>query len=369
MWHIGGGGATYRWQFATPSFPGTIRFNVPADLDTFATFRSSELDSLVAGLGVAPGDSISGQWRAYAYAGTDSLVSNQTFNVTLKRAVPPTILIANPGPSNNGGAVNWAMFLNLTAGSTPVDITNMTTASTAAAGASYSIEFFTRSGNALGGPVTGGPGSSSDGWTSLGSVPVTQGSTASGVSLLFATPSIHINAGDTVGVAMKFNVVGPRYFGTGTPPYETYSDANLTLVTGDGRSAPFTPTGTWFASRALVGEIHYSLVTVGVREPVGSLPQTFNLSQNYPNPFNPTTKIKYDLPQSAQVSLKVYNVLGQEVATLVNGQQSAGYYEATWNGKNNFGTQASSGVYFYRLEATGDAGQPFVSLKKMLLLK
>ncbi|MDZ7626650.1 MAG: hypothetical protein U5J96_19645 [Ignavibacteriaceae bacterium] len=59
---------------------------------------------------------------------------------------------------------------------------------------------------------------------------------------------------------MVFTGAGPRYFGTGTPPYEVYSNTGLTLVTGDGRSAPFTPTGSFFSSRALVGEVHYDAV-------------------------------------------------------------------------------------------------------------
>jgi hypothetical protein len=190
--------------------------------------------------------------------------------------VSAQVLLANPGPANNGGSAAWAMFLNLIAGPQPINVTDMTTASTAAANATYSVEIFTRTGNALGGPVGSGPGSSSAGWTSLGTAPVTQGPAASGVSLLFTIPTIHINAGDTVGVAIRFNTVGPRYFGTGTPPYETYSNANLTLVTGDGRSAPFTTTGTWFASRALVGEIHYgSGVTLSHDIGVSSLTKRF----------------------------------------------------------------------------------------------
>ena len=83
----------------------------------------------------------------------------------------------------------------------------MTTARTAAASATFSVEFFTRTGNALGGPVGSGPGSSSAGWTSVGVVQATQGATSSGVSLLFATPTIVITPGDTVGVAMLFILV------------------------------------------------------------------------------------------------------------------------------------------------------------------
>jgi endo-1,4-beta-xylanase len=91
----------------------------------------------------------------------------------------------------------------------------------------------------------------------------------------------------------------------------------------------------------------------------GRFPTTFALQQNYPNPFNPTTQIRYAVPQSAYVSLKVYNLLGQEVATLFAGMRRAGNYVATFDGAG-----LGSGVYFYQLR-TND----FVGTKKLTLLK
>jgi hypothetical protein len=81
------------------------------------------------------------------------------------------------------------------------------------------------------------------------------------------------------------------------------------------------------------------------------IPKEFGLSQNYPNPFNPTTTIKYQLPFDSKVTLKVYNVLGQEVAALVNKSQAAGYYSVNWNGLNRIGHRVSSGIYIYRMVA------------------
>lgn len=89
------------------------------------------------------------------------------------------------------------------------------------------------------------------------------------------------------------------------------------------------------------------------------LPDKFQLYQNYPNPFNPSTIIKYDIPKTEYVILKIYNTLGQEIATLVNENKQPGIYDVEFNCKN-----LSSGVYFYRIEA-GD----FISVKKMLLVK
>jgi hypothetical protein len=92
---------------------------------------------------------------------------------------------------------------------------------------------------------------------------------------------------------------------------------------------------------------------------VGVVPSTYSLSQNYPNPFNPSTKIKYSIPQSSNVVIKVFNVVGDEVSTLVDGQKQAGTYELTFNAEN-----LPSGVYFYQLKA-GD----FIQTKRMILIK
>jgi hypothetical protein len=95
-------------------------------------------------------------------------------------------------------------------------------------------------------------------------------------------------------------------------------------------------------------------------EPLTSeLPHEFLLSQNYPNPFNPSTTIRYALSFSANVRLSIYDLLGREIETLVNKEQSAGWKEVEWNAAN-----IPNGVYFYRLQV-GD----FTSVKKMVLLK
>ena len=92
--------------------------------------------------------------------------------------------------------------------------------------------------------------------------------------------------------------------------------------------------------------------------------RNYHLSQNYPNPFNPSTTIEYQLPNNSQVTLSVYNSLGQLVNTLVNEEKDAGYYQAVWNGNDNHGNQVASGIYFYRLQ-TGN----FINTKKMILLR
>ncbi len=88
-------------------------------------------------------------------------------------------------------------------------------------------------------------------------------------------------------------------------------------------------------------------------------PGEFSLSQNYPNPFNPATTISYQIPQTELVTIKVYDVLGREVATLVNEEKTAGSYEVQFTGNG-----LTSGIYFYQLKVDN-----FVETKKMILLK
>jgi hypothetical protein len=89
------------------------------------------------------------------------------------------------------------------------------------------------------------------------------------------------------------------------------------------------------------------------------LPKEFNLSQNYPNPFNPSTKIEFKLPHKSFVTLKVFDVLGNEIATLVNEEKPSGSYEVEFDA-----SKLPSGIYFYRIQAGS-----FVETKKMLLLR
>jgi hypothetical protein len=111
----------------------------------------------------------------------------------------------------------------------------------------------------------------------------------------------------------------------------------------------------------LNGALHYSeAVTIGSVSGVQKqIPTVFSLNQNYPNPFNPSTRIAYGLPKNSNVTLRVYNALGQEVAVLQNGEQDAGMHEVIFDG-----TRLGSGVYFYRIQAG-----TFVQSMKLLLLR
>jgi len=95
-----------------------------------------------------------------------------------------------------------------------------------------------------------------------------------------------------------------------------------------------------------------------------NIPYAYSLGQNYPNPFNPITKMNYTLPKRSKVILSIYNVLGQEVITLLNKEQDYGYHTVTWDGTDHYGKQMASGVYFTRMTTKN-----FSQTKKMLLLK
>jgi len=109
-----------------------------------------------------------------------------------------------------------------------------------------------------------------------------------------------------------------------------------------------------------------SEMTTSVIMPSIEVPSCYSLQQNYPNPFNPTTTIEYDLPKAVHVRLAVLDLLGREVATLVDGIESPGYKSVEWNASGS-----ASGVYFYRLEATNtaDRGKSFVEIRKIVLVK
>jgi hypothetical protein len=123
----------------------------------------------------------------------------------------------------------------------------------------------------------------------------------------------------------------------------------------NGRKSKQGPTFTFTKNGAII---------TAVDESNNSLPKQFSLSQNYPNPFNPSTIINYQIPKTSLVSLKIYNMLGQEVKTLVSEAKEPGVYNIQWNGDNNAGQRVSSGAYIYRMIAGS-----FIKAGKMILLK
>lgn len=108
----------------------------------------------------------------------------------------------------------------------------------------------------------------------------------------------------------------------------------------------------------------FQAISVALSGVSDALPTSYSLEQNYPNPFNPTTEIPFGMPAAGHVELTVFNVLGQRVATLANGEFPAGTHTVTWDGRDSDGQTVSSGVYFYRIST-----DTFTDAKKMMLLK
>ncbi|MFA7360914.1 MAG: T9SS type A sorting domain-containing protein [Candidatus Kapaibacterium sp.] len=367
-WSKSGAGTTYKWFYASPNFSSTanIKFRITSDnsgFDSLLTTTKGNLDLLLAGIGVAQGDSSVGQWRVYAYSGSDSLASSQTNNITFKR-LPISIITIGTGTtsSNFPFTTYWKdgrtqyLYLGseLNIGSTMAisqigfDVISVG----GPAMTDFKVSFQNTTATTLSGFVN-------DNWT-LAYNPPSYAPTAPGWNMIQLTTPFTYTGGNLL-VDICYN----------NTTYTSYSTVNCTAAPGMywGRYNDLTePNGgcgytAWTLTTGPVGRantrLQFTPVTgISNHNQFGS-PINYSLSQNYPNPFNPVTKINFAIPKQGIVSLKIYDVLGREVKTLVNEIKSAGFYSVDFNG-NDF----ASGVYFYRLES-----ESFRDTKRMLLIK
>lgn len=160
---------------------------------------------------------------------------------------------------------------------------------------------------------------------------------------------------------------------SGYPTQEVKNWERVGFVAGAGNSN--SPVEYSFTDNSLngCGDIQYRLKQVDINGKVKyydavkvtiARPKEFKLAQNSPNPFNPTTSIKFQLPENVRVSIKIYDMLGREVATLVNEDKQAGSYIVYWNGRDNQNQMVASGIYLYSLQAGN-----FVETRKMNFMK
>ncbi len=140
-------------------------------------------------------------------------------------------------------------------------------------------------------------------------------------------------------------------------PKESFSDGTITLSIEKRSGVSAVVSQVWFKETGKGFTVQPASETNGI-------PTDFVLEDNFPNPFNPSTNIRFQLPQQATVALEVFNVLGQKIRSLVDGNLTAGTHTIPWDGRNEVGAAVSSGIYFYRLTA----GE-FVESKRMLLIK
>jgi hypothetical protein len=179
--------------------------------------------------------------------------------------------------------------------------------------------------------------------------------TGNDVELLWETASEINNSGFSIerkSAGSEYTEVGfvPGFGTTSEPKSYSFEDNNLRTGNYTYRLKQIDFDGTFEYSN----EVEVDVIA----------PAQFSLDQNYPNPFNPSTKIAFSLATDSKVSLKVFDVLGQEVASLINQDLAAGVHNYDFNASG-----FNSGVYFYRIEANGTNGTEFVDVKKMILVK
>lgn len=361
-WTKSGLGVRYKWMFAYPDFSNAANIKKIIEsgnsgYDTSASIRTSQLDSLAASLGAGISDSVSGQWRVYAYSAADSSASAQTYNLTLRRLPISTITIG-AGTSDESYPMNrfynyfrWqGIYL-----SSEINTT----------GQIRKIKFFQN--NNVGGvtsenvrifmKTTTDITLPTGAWDTTGMTLVFSGNINSlsdpGWMEIQLTTPFAITSTQNLMIAIG------RDFQQYVNTYPRYAyTTSTTYLSRRGQSDTQYPTSlTQSFSRANI-QMDISLLT-GVESNTVSIPAVYSLSQNYPNPFNPATKISFSIPKQGFVNMKVYDILGKEVMTLVNEIKQAGSYDVNFNGSN-----FASGVYFYRIESDN-----FVDIKRMMLIK
>jgi hypothetical protein len=184
---------------------------------------------------------------------------------------------------------------------------------------------------------------------------------------------VNLTTGDTT-------LVG--YTGLGKPTNDIVFDENLNLygITGTASELndfisidPANGVGAVIGSvglKNIVGLAYEETGVTSVKESdIGLMPSDYSLSQNYPNPFNPSTSIEFSVPVNSNVTLTIYNLLGQVVTRLMDQDVNSGSYIVVWNGNDMNGLKVSSGIYFYEMKARGDNGIDYSEMKKMVLLK
>ncbi len=371
-WRKSGTGATYKFMFDNPTFSGPATIVLPANnsgLDTSLSIVNSALDGILAGLGVARGDSLVGQWRVYAYrSSTDSLASSETRNITLRRV--GSLPLNESFVGTTFPPAEWAYT-----GTGTQYWTRQTPGGYGATVGSAMFDYYSASGGTTQSlssnqfpPVLSGANYLRFNYAHKFYQPTT---TLSADSLAIYTST---NGGTTWNRLITLRA-------TNTPATGYNSTNNLSTTGAIGNNTEYmTPANNEWGTKLFAMPVGTNMVrftalsafgnnffvdditaggATGTGNNISLTPEKFELSQNYPNPFNPSTKINFSLPKQGFVTLKIYDVVGKEVAKLVNEVKPAGYYSVDFNA-----SALSSGVYFYRIETTG-----FVETKRMMLIK
>lgn len=368
-WSKTGAGAKYKLMYASPNFNNTsnIKFTLQSNnsgFDSLLTTTDGNLDALISSF-VNPGDSSAGQWRVYAYSGNDSLASAQTYNITFKRLPVLTI-----GTGSTASQYPFVTFYHdartqllytkseiLAAGGSGKAITAIgfnVIAQYPQPMLSFTIKMQNYADSSLSGFVDAGN------WITVYSNPSGYSVPSTGwVTISLTTPFPYdINKNLLIDICFDNTsyTTSSTVASTTGAPFDT-RQFNRHMDNGAGCSLTSSSGYNYTTGRPNIQLVLNPLLNVN---PVMTgVPQTYTLSQNYPNPFNPATKINFGIPAQGLVTLKIYDMLGREVTSLVNEVRPAGYYSVDFNAAN-----LSSGVYFYKLESNN-----FVDVKKMILIK
>lgn len=416
-WSRSGQGTTYKWKFGSPTL-SNVRLIMPANgsgYDSLLSIGNNSLDIVLSGIGLNPGDSLAGQWAVYAYSANDSLKSAQTYNLTLKRQARGDIIVVYDSTSAGCRTSRDSVINNLSSMGATFDLYNRrgNTGTASISFRGYGKVILLGEGTSIMSNVI------KDSLKSYLSAGGTTVSTKSKLIIMGEDVGYHLDRSsstyrDTAFARsmLGFEYVADRPGSSGTRGlvgvtinpgaadstagpwpdvlrktsslssgqlYDLYkfrlfpdsmnavgrrgTNYNVAVIAVDVESlrpAPDSPPGSP-ARRFIDGALKFvdEIPTDIGSNNLSGIPITYSLSQNYPNPFNPVTKINFSIPKQGIVKLKVYDVLGKEVMTLVNEQRPAGNYSVEFNASN-----LSSGAYFYRIEA----GE-FIDVKRMIVIK
>ena len=414
-WTRSGQGVSYKWKFGSPTL-SNVRLSYASNnsgYDTALSFVNNALDGTLMGLGLNPGDSLAGQWSVWAYNGSDSSKAAQTYSMTLKRQSRGDVIIVYDSTIalcrtsrdsvinnlSNMGATFDTYNRNGNTGTASISFRGYKKVILLGEGTSImsnvvkdSIKSYLASGGntvptkskliIIGEDVgyhLDRSGStyidtafarSTLGFQYIADRP---GVAAHGLTGVTINPGLTDSTIGTWPDVLKRSASVPSSQTFNLYKFRLYADSmnavgrigtnfNVAVMGVDlesVRPSANSPAGSP-VYRFINGAMKFvDEIPTGIQNTVNSVPEVYSLSQNYPNPFNPVTQLEFGISKLGFVSLKVYDLLGKEVAVLVNEKLSPGIYKATFNGSN-----FASGVYFVRMES-GD----FRDIKRMVLIK
>ncbi len=413
-WASSGPGVTYKLKFGSPTI-STVKITKTSALngvDSSFTIPNHEMDAALAAIGVNSGDSITGQWSVWAYNGFDSVKATQDNAITFKRQGKGDVLVLYDSTNANCRISRDSVVTNLSRLAVTYDLYNRkgATATDAVSFRGYkkvmlvgegssvmsakikdSLKTYLASGTSTNkakliiisediGYQIDRPAStiydsafarSMCGFQFVADRPGVGGRGIVGVTIntglldsTYGPSSDVIKKSGSVPTSQTFDLYRYRLFADSMNAVGRVSpNYNVAVMALDVESIrPVAANPNPFAVKRIIsGLLKFvdEIPTGNEPENVTSIPSAFTLSQNYPNPFNPSTKISYGIPVSDIVTLKIYDVLGKEVMTLVNQKQEAGTYQVEFNAAG-----LPSGMYVYRIKSGS-----FVETKRMMLLK